>query len=300
VSALQQAQRLGELNVMMKLLTSGFVLMILAAMSFGTSDVLLKYLSSTLDTIEIAFFRFVLGIAILLPILSVRKESLWGKNTRMLFVRGLLGTTGFFCFLKAISMISLSDAIVLLYTNPLFVVLYSFLLFRESVRWSEIVLAFSGFIGIYILVDPSGSDLSMGHVFGLLSGVISGAASMVVRKLRETDGPFIIYFYVCIVGTFLSFPFLLDRFKAPVFYEILFLISIGVILLIGHLLMNQGFKFCKASEGSVILMAEVVFAGIGGALIFKDPVTTRFLAGATMIVGSGIGLNLFRHSARKP
>jgi hypothetical protein len=56
--------------------------------------------------------------------------------------------------------------------------------------------------------------------------------------------------------------------------------------------MNHGFKFCKASEGSLIMMSEVVFTGISSVLIFKDAVTANFLVGALLILGSGIGLNL--------
>jgi len=46
------------------------------------------------------------------------------------------------------------------------------------------------------------------------------------------------------------------------------------------------------------MMSEVVFAGIGGVLIFKDPVTPTFLAGAFLIVGSGVGLNMMSRRSR--
>jgi drug/metabolite transporter (DMT)-like permease len=69
-------------------------------------------------------------------------------------------------------------------------------------------------------------------------------------------------------------------------------------LLIGQILMNQAFKFCKASEGSLILMSEIVFAGIAGVLIFYDPITPNFLVGGFLIVGSGVGLNLMRQKSR--
>lgn len=69
-------------------------------------------------------------------------------------------------------------------------------------------------------------------------------------------------------------------------------------LLVGQVLMNQAFKFCKASEGSLIMMSEIVFAGIAGFLIFKDPLTSHFLIGAFLIIGSGLGLNLMSRKSR--
>jgi drug/metabolite transporter (DMT)-like permease len=65
-----------------------------------------------------------------------------------------------------------------------------------------------------------------------------------------------------------------------------------VIFLIAQLFMNQGFKYCKASEGAVILMSEVVFTGVAGVLIFGDSPTAAFWIGAALIMGSGVGLNL--------
>jgi len=63
--------------------------------------------------------------------------------------------------------------------------------------------------------------------------------------------------------------------------------------------MTQGFKFCKASEGSVILMSEVVFTGIAGVVIFRDALSTGFLAGAFLTLGSGVGLNLISRKFRR-
>jgi drug/metabolite transporter (DMT)-like permease len=69
-------------------------------------------------------------------------------------------------------------------------------------------------------------------------------------------------------------------------------VLVAFLLLIGQLLMNHGFKYCKAAEGSLILMSEIVFAGVAGVLLFKDPVTYHFIVGGFLIIGSGVGLNL--------
>jgi len=38
----------------------------------------------------------------------------------------------------------------------------------------------------------------------------------------------------------------------------------------GQLMMNQGFKYCSAVEGSLLLMSELIFAGIAGVFLFGD------------------------------
>ncbi len=101
------------------------------------------------------------------------------------------------------------------------------------------------------------------------------------------------------MGGALSFPFFLKGFRIPNLEQILLLILIGLIFLIAQLFMTQGFKFYKAVGGSVILMSEVVFVAIAGIVIFKDSLSTRFLTGAFLVVGTGVGLSLINRRSQR-
>jgi drug/metabolite transporter (DMT)-like permease len=284
-----------------RFLTSGFWLMILAAFVFSFADILAKYLTSQFSIMQIAFIRFLLGGVILWPVLSSRGISLKGTHTRVLILRGLLGTFSFFCLLKSIALIPLANAIVLFYTFPLFVALFSFLLFRTPIDKGELLLIGVGLVGIYILINPDFRSFNTGYLFGILSSGLGGMAMVLIHKARQTNGPLIIYFYFCLMGGILSFPFFVKEFRAPSFDHGILLVFLGLMLLVGQILMNHAFKFCKASEGSLIMMSEIVFAGIAGFLMFKDPLTFHFLLGSVLIMGSGVGLNLMnRRSRRSP
>jgi drug/metabolite transporter (DMT)-like permease len=274
------------------LLSSGFVLMSLSAFFFALGNILIKFISPTLGAIQIAFVRFLIGGLIIFPVLLWSGQSLKGKSTWILFIRGLTGTVAFFCLLKAIAMIPLSHAIVLFYTFPLFASFFSFLLLKEALTKLEITLTVVGTIGIYILINPRSDAFTMGHLLGLLAACFAGLVMVFTRRLRKTNGPLIIYFYFCIVGGIASLPFLVAHFSIPSLPESSLLVLIAVLLLFAQIFMNQGFKYCKASEGAVALMSEVVFTGIAGVVIFNDSLSLNFWGGACLIVGSGIGLNV--------
>lgn len=284
--------------ILKRLLTSGLGLMLLAAFVFSFTDIFIKYLSSSFSATQIAFVRFFLGGFILWPLLSSKGMSLRGNQTRILILRGLFGTLSFFLLLKSIAMIPLSNAIVLHYTFPLFAALLSFLFFKIALEKGEIILILIGLIGIYILTNPDFHSFNNGYLFGFLSGCFGGLAMVLAHKARQTNSPFVIYFYFCLIGGMITFPFMLQNFTVPGIQNGILLVLIALMLLIGQVLMNHGLKFCKASEGSLILMSEVVITGIAGFMIFKDPVTWNFLVGAFLIIGSGIGLNLMSRSSR--
>jgi len=284
--------------ILNRLLISGLGLMLLSAIIFSFADILTKHLSSFFSPTQIAFARFLIGGAILWPILSSRGISLRGNQTRILVLRGLFGTLSFFCLLKSIAMIPLSNAIVLHYTFPLFAALFSFLFFKIALEKGEIILILIGLIGIYIFTNPDIHSFNNGYLFGFLSGCIGGLAMVLAHKARQTNSPFVIYFYFCLIGGMITSPFVLQNFKVPGIQNGFLLVLIAILLLIGQVVMNHGLRFCKASEGSLILMSEIVFTGIASFLIFKDQVTWNFLAGAFLIIGSGIGLNLMSRASR--
>ena len=280
------------LTMIKGLLVNGFGLMVLAASLYAITDITLKFLSASFPLTEIAFIRFLTGLIILWPILYSQGISVRGNRTRILILRGIFGTLSFFCLIKSIAMIPLANAIILFYTFPIFVALFSFLLFGEKIKKEVLGLIAVGLLGTYILINPASHSFNRGTVFGLLSSCLGGMAMVLIHRARQTNGPLIIYFYFCLMGGIFSFPFLVQNFKMPNAGQWILLISFGWLVLIGQLLMNQGFKFCKAAEGSLIMMSELVFTGIAGIFIFKDPVTPNFLIGAFLIVGSGAGLNL--------
>ena len=280
-------------QVMIKrLLASGFSLMSFSAFFFAVTDILIKFISPSMSTIQIAFVRFFLGVLILLPVMRARGEPFISVSIRVLLVRGLTGTLAFLCLLQCIAMIPLSNAMVLFYTFPLFATLFSFLLLKEPLTRREIVLTILGTVGICILINPSYHALTTGHLFGLLAGCFAGITVVLIRKLRKTNGPLIIYFYFCLVGGLVSLPLFVVRFSIPSLPESALLVLLAVLFFVAQVFMNQGFKYCRASEGAVILMSEVVFTGIAGVVIFHDSLSISFLIGACLIVGSGVGLNM--------
>lgn len=275
-----------------RFLSNGFWLMFLAAFIYSIADVFIKVLSTSLPITEIAFVRFLLGGVILWPILSSLGTSLRGRHIQYLILRGVFGTSSFLCLLKSMAMTSLSISMVLFYTFPIFAALFSFLLMGETIGKKEMGLILMGLIGIYILINPGSHAFNMGYLFGLLASCLGGISMVMIRKARETNGAFIIYFYFCMVGGALTFPFFAWNFKMPNLQQWVLLLLLGLSLLVAQVMMNQGFKFWRAAEGSLLLMSELVFAGIAGILVFKDPVTFHFLMGAALIVGSGLGLSL--------
>ncbi len=122
--------------------------------------------------------------------------------------------------------------------------------------------------------------------------ILGGGGSVLSRYLRVRHGASTIYAFICFVGTLSSLPLVIGRIHIPEFPEGMMLLGVAVFGLLAQVMMNYGYRFIQAAEGATLMMTEAIFTGIAGVIIFREPLTLRILAGAVMVIGSGIYLGL--------
>jgi drug/metabolite transporter (DMT)-like permease len=276
----------------------GALLMLAAALLFSVLDGLIKLLGPPFRVWDIAFYRFACGLAILLPILGWKGNPFSGQNRKLLVVRGITGCCAFLALVAAIRLIPISTALVLFYSFPAFAAFFSPLIFKETISRDEIVLVIVALGGVGILFNFSLHTAFLGQALALLGGGFAGLTISIIKKLRETNGPVVIYLYFCLLGSLISLPPFMANPQFPrVPVEWLMLGGIVSSALAAQLLMNQGFRYCKSWEGGLFLMAEVVFTSVLGILFLGERVTWRFWLGGLMVLGSALALN--RGNARR-
>jgi drug/metabolite transporter (DMT)-like permease len=125
----------------------------------------------------------------------------------------------------------------------------------------------------------------------LSSGAFAGIAVTFVKKLRQNNNTVTIYLYFSIVGLLVTFPvFIVNPILPNTSLETLACIGIILASLAAQLLMTQGFLYCKAWEGSLILSSELIFTALVGIMFFNDKISLKFIIGGLLILWSVIFL----------
>jgi len=272
---------------------AGPFLMLFSAISFTAYCIIVKLMGPEFRMWDIAFYRFLGGMVLLIAIFSRRKNPFKGHNMRLLVIRGCTGSIALLCIITAIRLLPVSTAMVFFYTFPAFAAVFSFLIYKETISKAGIVCISVVLLGVMILFDFRLQGGLIGQVLGLLGGVFAGITVTFIKELRAKNGPAIIYLYLCAVGFLVTFPVYIAKPVIPV-TRVEWLMCIGIVLfsLIGQLLMNQGFLYCKSWEGGLFMTSEVIFTTIAGVALLHDPVTWRFWTSAVLIVGSVMFLNV--------
>jgi drug/metabolite transporter (DMT)-like permease len=269
----------------------GPLLMLSAGFLFAVVDGLIKFIGPSYRVWDIAFYRFAFGLAILFLIFYRRRNPLEADNPRLLILRGIAGCMAFLAEILAIRLIPISTALVLFYTFPAFAALFSALLYKEETG-KELLWILLALCGVAVFFDFRLEGGILGQVISLVGAVFAGLAVTSVKKLRETNGPVIIYFYFCITGTGITFlPFLSNPQWPASSQEWLFVGGIVGLSIVAQLLMNQGFHYCKSWEGGLLLTSEVLFVSVWGIAFLGEAVSWHFWVGGTMILASMVGLN---------
>lgn len=270
----------------------GPLLMLLSAFLFAVLDSLIKVLGPPFRVWDIAIYRFGFGMTILLALFGWRGNPFRGSDPRLLTIRGIIGCMSFLTFVKALQLIPISAALVLFYSFPAFAAFFAALLYKERISRTEAACIAGTLMGVAVLLDFSIDSQFAGQLMALLSAAFAGVAVCVIKKLRETNGPIVIYLYFCLLGTIISLPpFLVDPHIPQTHYQ--WSIVIGIILssLVAQLIMNQGFHYCRSWEGGVFLSGEVVFASFFGFVFLGEMASWRFWLGGGLILVSIAALN---------
>ncbi len=271
---------------------AGPVFMLSAALLFTFMNVLVKLLPAEYTVWHITFIRCAGGMLILLMMLGPRGNPFKGDRIPLLMIRGCTGSIAFFAWITAMRQLPLSTAVVIFYAFPAFAAVFAFLIYKERIGLLEAGCIGLVIIGVSILFDFHLAGGLMGQFLAVVAGAFAGLTVTLVRSLRQNNGPEVIYLYFCLMGGLVTTPkFIMDPIVPATVVEWAITMGIVVSSVVGQILMNQGFYYCRGFEGAVFMSSEVVFAAIVGIFFFSDPVSWRFWAGSLLVMGSVVALN---------
>ena len=188
-----------------------FIFIILAGIFWGTSALFVHTLALFgITSLQMTFIRSLVSFALLLGyVLVFDKKLLRTKPSELLIFLGIgitfFGTAS--CYFSAMQKTSVATAVILMYTAPVFVVIYSALFLGEKFTPLKITAIVTMLIGCALVSGVVGGlkfDL-MGLALGFLSG-ISYAAYNVLAKIAMSrkNSPFTTTLYCFLFSTIIG------------------------------------------------------------------------------------------------
>jgi len=264
--------------------------MILAGLCFSATGVFVKLSGGLLIVWTVIFGRSAV-IAMLTFILSkIQNKSLSFEDPKWLLARCISGLSAMACYFYAIPLISLTTAVVLQWTSPLFVALFSGYLIKEKVSPFLFICIGVAFTGTILIISPSFEAIEINALYALISGILSAIAYLSIRQLRSTATSESVVFWFAIFCVIFSLPFSVKELLTISTYEIQVLIGVGITAGIGQIGMTKAYHAAKAAYIGAFSYSTVVVSWVYGFFIFNEVLSIWDMVGTLLIVGSGIFL----------
>lgn len=279
---------------------AGMAAMLTGVAAFSLMDAGLKLLTAHYPATQVAALR---GLAAL-PVVFV--WALYAGGARQLLrvrwplhlARGVLSVLMMVTFTFALKELSLAKAYALFFTAPLLIALLSIVMLGERVARAQWLAIVVGFAGVLIVLKPDTAGFGWAGSLAVLGTAFCYALSSVLVKIigRTDSTQSMIFWMTCMLAigaTLLALP------DWQPLHEQHYLILLGVALTgaVGQWGITEAFKRAPAASVAPLEYSGLAWVLVIDLLVWSVLPTWRTVAGAAVIVGSG--LYLLRHEARK-
>ncbi len=268
----------------------GVLFMVLASLFFTVMHLFAKKLALAIPVSEIAFFRSLVTLLVILPWMAVKNVSLFGDNKRLLFVRGTFGFISLLLGFFAISKIKLGDVTVLWKTSVVFTAAFAAIFLKERVSLSLIALIGVAMVGAALIVKPGFDVINLGGLAALAAGVCVGIVTVSVRRLHQTESSLTIIFSFSFWSVVLALLFFGHDFVVPSFDQLIELVSMGMVGTLGQIFFTRAFIHAPASLLQPYAFSEVIFSMLAGYCLWGELPGSLSLIGTILIIVSGVGI----------
>jgi drug/metabolite transporter (DMT)-like permease len=257
-----------------------------ATLLFGSSDTISKYLSGSLPIVEFIWIRYVLFL--LMGALLVRGRSIVSRNPGHQITRGLCVVGSSILFVYGVRQMTMAQAATISFLSPMLITVLSIPLLGETVgprRWAAVG---AGMIGMLIVVRPGLGGFQPAALFGVASAFCWAMALIITRKISYSDTAQTTVLWSASIGTAMLTLMLPFQAVWPTPKQLGLSLVLGVLASGGQWAVILAHRIAPASLLAPFAYVQLLWVSVLGFLVFSNVPDTWTIAGAAIIVASGL------------
>ena len=273
---------------------------IISGILYGSSGIFVRTLTQNgIDATTLLFLRFSIAIPVMvIAILATDKKQLKIKlsDIKLLIITamGIIGLNVLYNI--AMNTISLSIAAVLLSSDPVFVLIIAYLIFKEKITKSKVLSIILVIIGCILttgLIEGNASNITGIGIIGGIGAAIFWVIYMMGSKKALENGlhTYTILLYSILINTIILIPFtsfnqITTFVNADILGNTIFLILHSTLsFAIPYILLTVSIKYIDSGSASIFASgAEPLAALIFGMLFYSEIPTILMFSGIILTI----------------
>lgn len=271
----------------------GIALICVTFLMFGCLDSTAKYLNQFMDPLQTTWARYVSGflLALILSNPLVRPGLLRTRRPGLQMLRSMLmlGSTGFNFY--AVKYLQLDQTTSISFATPFLVAVLSGPMLGEWVGWRRWVAISIGFCGVLLVARPGFGGIHPAALLSVAAVFCYGFYFITTRIVSRSDSSETTLFYSNIVGVVVMSciaPFVWTMPES--WFLFVLMIAIGAFGTVGHYLLIIAHRMAPPSVLAPFMYSQLIWVIAIGYMVFDDIPSGWTLAGAAVVVASGLYL----------
>ena len=274
---------------------SGVAAMLAATASFVICDSFMKVVTEDLPPFEVLFLRGVAASLACAILVALRREwrvsAVFDGRT---LLRAAAETVSVLCYIIALARMPIADAIAILQTAPLILILGAALLLRERIGPTRVLLIMAGFAGALMVAQPGSSGISSAALFAFASALLIAARDLfgrgVTARIPVTMIAFVTTIMVMAAAGAMSLG--VEIWTAPTLRHLMFLGAAGLFVTLGHAGLLLAYRLGHTAAIAPFFYSFALWAVLSGLIVWGALPNPLALAGIAVIAASGVAIVL--------
>lgn len=273
----------------------GYLQVTLAALIWGSYGLFVRALDYPPE--NILFFRFLFGFLGLLFYTLIKDGTSWVKpamvHWKVMLLPALLAGLSWMAYTYSIKYTSVSNAAFLIYTAPVFTVIFAPLVLKEKIEIRTLVALVFSLLGTTAIMGfnslfSSGTSL-LGDVIALFGGIAYGFMSLFLKRIPTSmlglPSNIILSGYISLA----LLPFALFSMRQLTWNGLLLLLVLGLVQqTFAASMFHIGLRSIKAQHAGILTYIEPLAATAMAALFLYEGITFGSMLGGALIIASGL------------
>lgn len=257
--------------------------------TFSGHDALIKTLAEY-SVFQIGFFAVLFSFVPFTLFIAVRSQeiSLRPKVPGLVALRCLSIFGSMICAFYAFRNLPLAEVYALIFAAPMLITILAIPILGETVkayRWFAIAV---GFLGVMIVLNPQGQELSTGHFAGMLAALCSATTAVITRKIGSRENSLTLIAYPLLVNLSVCGIAMIWVYQPMPGKALAIMCSIGLLAVLGQALLIFAYRNAPAQYIAPFQYSQMLWAVLFGTLFFNEIPNRNVWLGSAIIVLSGI------------
>jgi drug/metabolite transporter (DMT)-like permease len=271
----------------------GIGLVTLATLCFALLDACAKWLVQDLPVFEVVWLRFAVHVLLMGALLAPRHgwSLLRMQSPRLHLLRGSMLAAMTALNFWALQYLQLAETGAIQFSVPLLIALLSALWLGERLdarRWLAIV---TGFIGVLLVIRPGSQAFHPAILLSVMNALLYAAFNMLTRRMAATESADGMQLVSAVCAMLWLAPAALSVWKMPETLQQWLVIGLcGLSGGLGHLFVAHAHRHASAAVLGPFLYQQILYMTLWGWLVFAQVPDAFVVAGALVVVVSGLYL----------